>query len=101
MLSGSQRVEHDSERKDVRGGCSGAVVGEVAFGADDAAVVGGVGDEADVREFGTPADEDDVGGFDIPMDEAMRVQVRQGFGERQGDFQNARGRESAVFEIRA
>ena len=69
---------------------------EVAFSANDGARIAGVGHQADVRQLGPAIHEDDVRRFDVAMDEAVFMQVAECFGERQAEFEHARGGEAAV-----
>src|SRR5262249_12740654 len=45
------------------------------------------GDQADVSQFRTTIDEDDIRGFDIAMDQTVRVQMRECIRQCQSDGQ--------------
>ena len=80
VVAGGHFVEDHAETVEVCGGGAWAFRGDESFGADVGVLAFG-GDEADVCEFGLPVYEDDVGGLDVPVGEAVFVEVDEGVGE--------------------
>jgi hypothetical protein len=94
-------VEDFSQREQIGLRCAGAFGREITFRADNRARVAGIGHQADVRQLGAAIDENHVGRFHVAVHQTVIVQVGKRFGEREADFQHARGGEAAVREIGA
>src|SRR6185436_14119269 len=77
VLSRRGLVQEPSQREDVGLRRSGSLRGDEAVGSDEGPRLVRSGDQADVGELRAAADEDHVRRLDVPVDQAVTVDVLQ------------------------
>ena len=100
--AGADFVEYFAQAEDVGLRRARAFRRKVAFCAHNRMCVARLGHQSDVAELGHAVHQNHVGRFDVAVDEAVLVQVRQGRRQRETDLHAVRDGEAGVlFEIGA